>query len=935
MFTTRTVAAIAGALIAVLCGAQTNTGVVRGVLTDSSGALIPRATVTLVPSEQRAPTTTSTADDGAWSFAGVPTGDYSLKVEFPGFTAFNKTVTVQTGRTTDIPIQLMPEASRQEVTVSASPGPELSLEAASNASAATISGTDLDALPDDPDDLSDMLAQLAGPGAGINGGPQILLDGFSNGQLPAKAAIKEIRVNQNPLSAEYDWLGFGRIEIITKPGADQFRGSAGLTDSDAIFNSRNPYAENKADYVNRIVSGNLAGPVTKGSSFNLNFQRNIIDNTALINAVTLDPSSFAQVPVRETVVTPRTDIDSNGRFDTQLNANNTLTGTFREYLSDRANNGIGQFSLISRAYSSEVRREEVRLSETAILSTSVVNDTKFAWMRIMNEQYGNTGEPSIVVAGAFNGGSAQVGATSNLNRQFEFQNNTSVIHASHTIRFGMRARDTGITDFNPANFGGTFSFFGVTGAPALDANNQPIPGETIDISSLEQYRRTLIGAAGGGASQFSINAGNPLAKVNVADIGLYVTDDWRVLPNFTVSAGLRYEAETHIHDLTDFGPRLALAWAPKTANSATPKIVVRAGAGLFYQRPGTGFLVQAAHFNGVNQQQFIINEPTFFPNVPPLSSLEAGQQPNTTFHFDARDQVPVAFISVLTLERQLPGKTTVSANWVHAHGTHFITAVNVNTPLPGTYNPADPLSGVRPYGLTAGNIFDYEPVGVINQNQMWIEVNNKLNSKVSITANYQASWSFDDFTQGTVSNPYNIRQDYGPSPWNRRNNFTLLGTITGPFKIQWSPFFIASSGAPYDLTIGTDLYGTTVANARPAFATDLSRPSVVITRFGAFDTDPLPGQTIVPRDYLTGTPMWNINMRVGRTFPIGKLKNASGERRMKLNVNVDVNNVLNHLNQGGWVGILSSPLFGQSTAINLFRDTSNNRRIQLGMLFSF
>ena len=140
------------------------------------------------------------------------------------------------------------------------------------------------------------------PGAGINGGPQILLDGFSNGQLPAKAAIKEIRVNQNPLSAEYDWLGFGRIEIITKPGADQFRGSTGLTDSDALFNSRNPYAENKADYVNRIVTGNLAGPVTKKSSFNLNFQRNIINNTALAladgtlnvlgNAATASAQSF-------------------------------------------------------------------------------------------------------------------------------------------------------------------------------------------------------------------------------------------------------------------------------------------------------------------------------------------------------------------------------------------------------------------------------------------------------------------------------------------------------------------------------------------------------------------------------------------------------------------------------------------------------------------
>ena len=163
----------------------------------------------------------------------------------------------------------------------------------------------------------------------------------------------------------------------------------------------------------------------------------------------------------------------------------------------------------------------------------------------------------------------------------------------------------------------------------------------------------------------------------------------------------------------------------------------------------------------------------------------------------------------------------------------------------------------------------------------------------------------------------------------------MLGTITAPLGVQLSPFFVTSSGQPYDLTIGTDLYGTMIANARPAFATDLSRPSVVITRFGAFDTDPLPGQTIVPRDYLTGTPMWNLNMRVSRTFAVGKLKNTAGERRMKLNLNVDVNNVFNHLNQGGWVGALSSPLFGQSTAINLFRDTSNNRRVQFGTLLSF
>jgi hypothetical protein len=291
--------------------------------------------------------------------------------------------------------------------------------------------------------------------------------------------------------------------------------------------------------------------------------------------------------------------------------------------------------------------------------------------------------------------------------------------------------------------------------------------------------------------------------------------------------------------------------------------------------------------------------------------------------------------TALSVERQLPGKTTISANWIRARGTHVTTLLNVNAPYPGTFIPGQPTSGIRPYGIAAGNIFQYEPVGVIDQNAEWVEITNKLNKRVSLTANYQYFIGKDDFSNGQPANPYNIRADYGPSPWARRNNFGLFGSLTGPLGLQFSPFVIINSGAPYDLTIGTDIYGTTVNNARPAFATDLSRPSVVITRFGAFDTAPAAGQTIVPRDYLVGTGMWNVNMRVGRTFGIGPLKNSAGEKRMKLNFNIDVNNIFNHLNQGGWVGNLSSPLFGQSTAIYLFRDTSNNRRLQFGTQFSF
>ena len=199
------------------------------------------------------------------------------------------------------------------------------------------------------------------------------------------------------------------------------------------------------------------------------------------------------------------------------------------------------------------------------------------------------------------------------------------------------------------------------------------------------------------------------------------------------------------------------------------------------------------------------------------------------------------------------------------------------------------------------------------------------------------------------SDPYNFRLDYGRAGFARRYNANVFGSINAPLKIQISPMLVMSAGAPYDLTSGHDLNGDTIANDRPAFATDLARPSVIKTRFGAFDTNPLPGQTIVPRNYLIADRMWNINTRVSRTFQFGKPKAAapgppggrpgggggSEERRYSINFNVFANNVLNHLNRGGFIGNLSSPLFGQSTSINLFRETSNNRRIQFGTQFNF
>jgi hypothetical protein len=917
---------------------------IHGVLTDASSALIPGAAVSLTSANVR--TTVRTAADGSYSFQGLAAGDYTLSVAVPDLEAFEKRVRVDGGATIDLPIQLRPHVETQALTVTEGREAEIGLEEDKSASAVVIKSTDLDALPDNPDDLLNMLQTLAGQGVGD---AQILVDNFSGGQLPSKNTIKEIKINQDPFSAAYDWMGFGRIEIVTKPGGDRLHGTVGLTDSDAAFNSRNPYSLNKADYVNRIFTANIGNSFRSRASYSFDFYHNTINNTALINAVTLNTATLQPAPVQTTVVVPRDDISGTGRLDYQISTAHTFTGSYRYLLQHRANNGIGQYSLESRAFSSTTPLKELHLTETATLSSGAVTTTRLGYTTARNYQYGDILTPSLIVSSAFNGGSAQVGQELHGSSLLEIQSDTNLIRGVHSIRFGGRLHNNAITDLAPANFGGTFFFFGVTNAPVLDANNQPVGNETTQIDSLEQYRRTLlferlgytsnvIRRWGGGASQFSISAGNPLVTFHQTDLALYGLDDWRALPNLTVSLGLRYEVQNHVHDWRDFGPRVSLAWSPGSGNNSSPQTVVRAGWGTFYDLVSTQLIQQTMRFNGTTEQQYVVMNPDFYPAIPVVNSL-AGGQISTIYRMDGNTKGSPWMLAAVSVDRQLPGKTSLSVIYRDQRTTHIPQTVNINTPLPG---------GLRPYGNAAGNIFQFESGGIQKVKWLTVQVNSKMNRRISLTSQYtlMGAHNHDGYTDSGqwdsayVSNPYNLNQDWGRAGWNTNHNFNLIGTLLGPGHIQLSPLFIASSGRPYDLTVGSDINGDTIANDRPAFATDLTRPSVVMTKFGAFDTNPLSGQRIVPRNYLTGAPMWNLSMRLSRTFAFHSEPQEAGStgpapRRFGLNFNIDADNLFNHVNPGGFVGNLSSPLFGESTAVRLPRDTSNNRRIQFGTQLTF
>src|SRR5258705_6260433 len=280
--------ALAMLLITTVGLAQQTRGTLRGVIKDELGGTIVGATVTLTEANGVEKTAT-TNGEGAYAFSALAPGKYSLRAAATGFANSDDTeVDLTPGARASMDLTLKVTIEEQKVTIAAET--PLSTESTANANQTVITGKDLDALPDDPDELAAALQALAGPSMGPNGG-QIFVDGFSGGRLPPKDSIREIRINQNPFAAENDQPS-GRIDILTRPGTDKIRGSAFFNFQDESLNSRNPFSTSspkRAPFQVRQYGGNLGGPlVKKKASYFIDFERLEIDDNELVKATVLD-----------------------------------------------------------------------------------------------------------------------------------------------------------------------------------------------------------------------------------------------------------------------------------------------------------------------------------------------------------------------------------------------------------------------------------------------------------------------------------------------------------------------------------------------------------------------------------------------------------------------------------------------------------------------
>ncbi len=1013
--------------IAMPVAAQQSTAALKGTVTDQLDSLVVGATVTLKNANGVVLSATSNSS-GVYEFKRLAPGAYDLKIIAPGFNVFEeKSIEISPRETHTLNAQLTVAFENQEVTVD---DRNISTDSDNNAGAVVLRGRDLEALPNDPQALMAALQSLAGPADPEGGGPQVKVDGFSNGQIPPKEAIREVRVNNNPWSAENEFPGFGGIEIFTQPGADKWHGAVSLDFNDESLNSRNPYTTRRAPYQQRAYGFSLSGPIIKKrASFSAFFGRYLSDANSVVNATMLDPVTLKPVSVNQSFVTPEKNTYGNLRGDLKINKKHTLVGRVNYNVSTQDLQGIGGFSLPTRAYRGRRGNFILQMTETAMLNEKTVNETRLQVIRNRFTQTSVLNGFALNVLDSFFGGGAQVGSSSNKQERFELQNFTSWTSGNHFLKVGGRIRHSHIDSISPGNFGGTYTFSGGPG-PRLDENDQVVLGpggqpEIIQISSLERYRRTLafqraglspaaIRLLGGGATQFSIAGGDPEADVKQWDVSFYIQDEWKVRPNFTLSPGLRYENQNNINGHFDFAPRVAFAWSPvfgkkkapapaaataaKPAPPATPapsgaaatpapapvpagppKTVFRGAMGYFYNRTSEDVTLQSIRFDGIHQQQFLVTDPAvlnLFPMVPPIDLLDAFSQPQIRRVKSDELRALRSFRAMFAMERLLPAKIKLSITYFYGRTDRIQRVVNINAPLGGTFIPGQPNSGVRPLGAEAGNIFEYQPTGKSIGNTLSININGNLKA-VSFWGGYNLNKTrnTDNGQTGSPFDAYDFSHEWARTPFGALSFAYGGGSYQVPHGISLNTFMIASSGQPFNITTGRDTNGDTFFSERPAFATDLNKPGVVVTPLGAFDPNPSPGQTIIPRNFGRGPGFVSVNFNIAKVFKFGPAiepkapppggpatttANApapSGpatpgsaakppakppvQRPYSLTFSANINNLFNRNNEGSPIGNISSPYFLKSASgSNTFffgpgGGSGGNRTITLRVRLSF
>ncbi|MDQ6760887.1 MAG: TonB-dependent receptor [Acidobacteriota bacterium] len=854
---------------AALGQAASKTAGLRVVVRDPSGAVIASAPVRLETAggEELA---SKTDDTGTASFEALPAGKTQVSIEVDGFAPLRVNANLRPGPNR-MEAKVAIEAHREEVSVNPDTRDEMTDPRGPGFTRA-LTPEQIAQLPDDPEELENTIKQMAGPGAVMR------VDGFMGGRLPHKSQIASIRFRLTPYTAEEHDLGFTIIDIQTKPGLGAWHGSAGFAYGGDALNARNAFAPLREPQQTRRLDLSLNGPLQRNkTSTSFSLSRNwSYDSKTNIGQLLSGPfDDLVRLPLDVT--------HADARLVRALNRSHMLRAEYQHFSQTRSN--IGNFDLPERLSSAALFEHTLRLSESGALSEGIVNDVRFQTQWIATDSNPATNGLAIIVPGAFASGGAAANAHRTA-REEQLKDDISFNVKKHGFKIGLEVDAGRYHDIDLSNSNGTFTF------------------------------ASLGDLAIGRPLTFTQRAGNAPVNYDQYQFGGYVQDDMRLLKSFTLSAGVRWEAQTHVPGSMHFAPRLGFAWSPFRNGKTT----IRGGGGIFYQWLGSDVFEETLRLNGLNQSDTVLTNPGY-PD-PFSAAFLAGQIPPSVVRRSPFLQMPYIERASIGLQRQFKNFMLMADTRLE-HGVHSFRVRNINTPT-GSIRP-DPLRG---------NILEIESNANSTMQAFAINISSvpgKGGRRIFWLANYFLSKNVNetDSILSPPSNNLNLRADRGPSSNDARHRASALinGTLGKGF--QGSTFFNASSATPYDITTGFDNNGDSAINDRPAG---------------------------VPRNSARGKAQFNLGSRLSWTKGFGAPSSAGaanevhairltpgssladlpmppmpGQKPSRYQVQVygQAYNLLNHANLLAFVGVQPSPFFGQPTV------ALPGRRLELGAKFNF
>ena len=872
--------------------------VLTGTVTDPSGSLVAGTAVHIVPSST--PAGTSTADpvdlvtDKAGRFiVSLAPGSYDISIIAGGFDQLQRTVDVGS-QPLALSFRLVITTANTQIDV---PSVDVGGTAAEeNKSALVFKGEQLDTLSSDDSTMQMEVQAMAG------GSGQIYVDGFSGGRFPPKDTIREIRINQNPFSPQYEDLGYGRIEILTKPGSNKLHGDFFSSGSTKAFNSLNPFTGSEPPYFLLFDRGDVNGPIGKKTSFFLSGQRSDQHNNVVVNAFNPDGTALSLA-----VPAPQIQYTFSGRLDRQLTTNNTFVGRYEYNKSTTSNTGVGLLVLPSEGTTNAVTTQTLQLGNTQVIGSKLVSETRFQYVRSSLEQTPKSTAPAIIVQGAFGSGGSPLQSSTDKQDRFESQEYLSLVKGNHLVRFGARYRLLHEANASTANYNGQYTF-----------------------TSLAAYQA-------GTPSLFNLTAGQSSVTLINGDLGAYVDDEWKLRKNVTANIGFRLESQTGLPNRINPAPRAGISWAIGKTDKHPPLITLRGNAGIFYQRFAAANILTTLRQNGTTQKSYYISNPGFYPSIPDPGQLTGTAA--TPYTISPNLHVASENIASLSVERSLGKLGSVTATYYAVRGVHQYNSNNANAPL---------ANGTRPMP-TIGDVYQFASDGVEKAQSFALNTNLQITKRISVFAFYGARRQHNDTFGPTSfsSQPYNVSADFGPSGLSLQPVGQRLfadATVKLPLHFTADGFVGAFSRSRFNITTGIDRNGDTQYNDRPAFATHPGATSVIYnTPYGKFDAVPQLGELIIPYNYAPAPRTVFTAFEISREFRFGPRPEPpaavagaakagtlapKGDPRYSLTFNLNAVNALNSTNPGTPVGVLTSPYFGKSISTNsVFGLTSAANRI--------